>query len=33
VPALRHALAPLKRQPFIAGAQPMFADYIVFGAF
>ena len=37
VPALCNALAPLRatleRQPFIAGAQPMFADYIVFGAF
>ena len=37
VPALRSAIAPLRatleRQPFIAGAEPMFADYIVFGAF
>lgn len=37
VPALRHAIAPLRttleRQPYIAGAQPAFADYIVFGVF
>ncbi|WP_182085705.1 glutathione S-transferase family protein [Aureimonas sp. ME7] len=35
--AFAEALAPLRatlaRQPFVAGAQPMFADYIVFGAF
>jgi glutathione S-transferase len=34
---LRLTLAPLRamlqRQPFIAGTQPMFADYIVFGVF
>lgn len=37
VPLLRYALAPLRamleRQPFIAGTQPMFADYVVFGVF
>ena len=37
VSLLRIELAPLRamlqRQPFIAGAQPMFADYIVFGVF
>ena len=37
VSLLRIELAPLRamlqRQPFIADAQPMFADYIVFGVF
>lgn len=36
LPAFREALAPLrqmlKRQPFIGGERPLFADYIVFGA-
>jgi glutathione S-transferase len=34
---LRDALSPmratLQRQPYLAGAQPNFADYIVFGSF
>jgi glutathione S-transferase len=34
---LRDALTPmrlsLQRQPYLAGAQPTFADYIVFGTF
>ena len=37
VPLLRDALSPLRailqRQPYLAGAQPNFADYIVFGSF
>jgi glutathione S-transferase len=37
VPLLRDALSPLgailQRQPYLAGAQPNFADYIVFGTF
>jgi glutathione S-transferase len=37
VPLLRDALSPmratLQRQPYLAGAQPNFADYIVFGSF
>src|SRR5437016_14616253 len=37
VPLLRDALSPLRailqRQSYLAGAQPNFADYIVFGSF
>jgi glutathione S-transferase len=37
VQALRAALAPLRftlsKQPFLGGAAPLYADYIVFGAF
>jgi len=37
VPLLRDGLSPLRailqRQPYLAGAQPNFADYIVFGSF
>jgi glutathione S-transferase len=37
LPAFREGLAPLRRtlerQPFLAGAAPAYADYIVFGAF
>lgn len=37
VAAFREALAPMrltfKRQPFIGGERPLFADYILFGAF
>jgi len=37
LPAFREGLAPLRRtverQPFLAGAAPTYADYIVFGAF
>ena len=37
VSLLRDALSPmratLQRQPYLAGAQPNFADYIVFGSF
>jgi glutathione S-transferase len=37
LPAFRDSLMPLRRtverQPFIAGAAPAYADYIVFGAF
>jgi glutathione S-transferase len=37
VPLLRDALSPmrstLQRQPYLAGAEPTFADYIVFGTF
>jgi glutathione S-transferase len=37
LPALRDTLAPLRltlrAQPFLGGEQPLYADYIVFGAF
>ncbi|MET1029223.1 MAG: glutathione S-transferase family protein [Dongiaceae bacterium] len=37
LPALRDSLAPLrltlKRQPFLGGEQPLYADYAVFGTF
>ena len=37
VSLLREALSPMratvKRQPYLAGAQPSFADYVVFGSF
>ncbi len=37
LPALREVLAPvrltLRAQPFLGGARPLYADYVVFGAF
>ena len=37
LPAFRQSLAPLRtmlaQQPFLGGAAPLYADYIVFGAF
>ena len=37
LPALKDTLRPLrlalKAQPFLGGARPLYADYIVFGAF
>lgn len=37
LPAFRESLAPLRltlqAQPFLGGAEPLYADYIVFGAF